>query len=107
MKGIVLDWIWMVVSSESLLVQVISFVRMGSKGGEKDLAYRHLFMTVGIRVAIYSGYVAVAAYNLVNQSFVSPQAAAVLTLIAIVWQVVSLSDVRVGRYIQSGKNGKV
>lgn len=90
-----LAWLYLFVSVESVALQIVSLLRL--RGGTGGRVQRHLVRTVGFRVGVYSVYVGVATVNLIIHSFLSPPATAIFTGVAIVWQLNSLADARLGR----------
>jgi hypothetical protein len=87
--------LYLFVSVESVLIQIGSLVRL--RGGRRDQVHRHLVRTVGTRVVVMSVYVGVAVDNLLTHSLLSPSGTAIFTAVAIVWQLNSLADARLGR----------
>jgi heme A synthase len=84
--------VYLFVSLESVLIQVLSLLRL--RGGKRDLTHRHLVRTVLTRVIVMSVYVGVGVTNLITHTLLSIPALAIFTGAALVWQVNSLLDVR-------------
>jgi hypothetical protein len=87
--------LYLFVSVESVMLQIVSLVRL--RGGLSDQVHRHLVRTVATRVVVMSVYVVVAVVNLLTHSLLSPSGTAIFTAVAVVWQLNSLADARLGR----------
>lgn len=95
MTGNVVGWLYLFVSIESVALQIASLVRL--RGGSRGRVQRHLVRTVATRVGVYSIYAGVATINLIIHAFLSTPATAIFTAVAVVWQINSLADARLGR----------
>jgi hypothetical protein len=95
MTGVVLAILYLFVSVESVALQVVSLVRL--RGGLSGPVHRHLVRTVATRVVVMSVYVMVAVVNLLTHSLLTPSGTAIFTAVAVVWQLNSLADARLGR----------
>lgn len=95
MTGDGLAILYLFVSLESVALQIVSWVRL--RGGVADQVHRHLVRTVATRVVVMSVYVLVAIVNLLTHSLLSPSGTAIFTAVALVWQLNSLADARLGR----------
>jgi hypothetical protein len=93
--GDALAILYLFVSLESVALQIVSLARL--RGGPPDQVHRHLVRTVATRVAVMSVYVGVAVDNLLTHSLLSPSGTAIFTAVAVVWQLNSLADARLGR----------
>jgi hypothetical protein len=101
MTGVVLAILYLFVSIESVALQIVSLVRL--RGGLSDPVHRHLVRTVATRVVVMSGYVVIAVVNLLTHSLLTPSGTAIFTAVAVVWQLNSLADARLGRDLANSK----
>jgi hypothetical protein len=101
MTSVVLAWLYLFVSVESVALQIVSLARL--RGGLPDQVHRHLVRTVATRVVVMSVYVVVAIVNLLTHSLLTPSGTAIFTAVAVIWQLNSLADARLGRDMANSK----
>jgi hypothetical protein len=96
----IMSILYLFVSVESVAIQLVSLYRL--RGRTAGSVGRHLRRTVLTRVIVMSVYVGVGTVNLLDRSTLSVPALVLFTAVALVWQVNSLADARLGR----ATNGK-
>jgi hypothetical protein len=97
-----LELVFLLVSCLSLMLQVLSYVRLVAQRARNDaeeIAGGGYTRTVLCRVLAATVYVVVAAVQLAGDGSLTPEALIVFSSIQVLWQLNSLQDIRVKRQL--------